>query len=136
MNHVGIVGRMTKDPQLYQLTSDAVVNFSIAVNRTYRNSQGTVDADFIQCVAWGKLAEHLTKYCGKGSLIGIKGHLQTKTYVNKDNQKVYATEVYVEDIRFYTLKPPEDQQAPAKLDERQAPPNFELPEEELPIIPG
>lgn len=133
MNQVGLVGRITKDPMLHQLTDGSVINFVIAVSRTFRNSQGTVDADFVQCVAWGKLAEHIAKYCGKGSLIGVKGHLQTRTYVNKDNQKVYATEVSTEAVRFYVLKSPEGQQS---FTTGQAPPNFELPEEDLPIVPG
>ncbi|MER2108098.1 MAG: single-stranded DNA-binding protein [Solibacillus sp.] len=136
MNQVGLVGRITKDPMLHQLTDGSVINFVIAVSRTFRNSQGTVDADFVQCVAWGKLAEHIAKYCGKGSLIGIKGHLQTRTYVNKDNHKVYATEVFTEGVRFYVLKSPEGQESLTTREASQAPPNFELPEEDLPIVPG
>lgn len=136
MNQVGIVGRITKDPMLHQLTDGSVINFVIAVNRTFRNSQGTVDADFVQCVAWGKLAEHIAKYCGKGSLLGIKGHLQTRTYVNKDNQKVYATEVFTEGVRFYVLKSPGNQEPLSTGETQQVPPNFELPEEDLPIVPG
>ncbi|MER1984363.1 MAG: single-stranded DNA-binding protein [Solibacillus sp.] len=136
MNQVGLVGRITKDPMLRQLTDGSVINFVIAVSRTFRNSQGTVDADFVQCVAWGKSAEHIAKYCGKGSLIGVKGHLQTRTYVNKENQKVYATEVFTEGVRFYVLKSPEGLESLTTGEARQAPPNFELPEEDLPIVPG
>ena len=136
MNQVGIVGRITKNPQLRQLTEGTVINFVIAINRTFRNSQGIVDADFVQCVAWGKLAEQVTKYCGKGSLIGVNGRLQTRTYVNKDNQKVYATEVLAEGVRFYALKSPEDQEPLPTGEMKQVPQHFELPEENLPIVPG
>lgn len=135
MNQVGIVGRITKDLQLRYLNEGSVVNFVIAINRTFRNSQGDVDADFINCVAWGKLAEHISKYCGKGSLIGINGRLQTRSYINKDNQKIYATEVLAEGVRFFILKSPGDQQ-PLPTGETKVPQHFELPDDNLPIVPG
>lgn len=107
MNHVGLVGRTTKDANIRQLSEGRIqTSFVLAVNRTFKNSEGTIDADFIQCSAWGKTAELIAKYCGKGSLIGIKGRLQSRTYTNRDNQKVYTMEVYVEDVRFYILKAP------------------------------
>src|SRR5690606_8944875 len=107
MNHVGLVGRTTKDANIRQLSEGRIqTSFVLAVNRTFKNSEGTIDADFIQCSAWGKTAELIAKYCGKGSLVGIKGRLQSRTYTNRDNQKVYTMEVYVEDVRFYILKAP------------------------------
>ena len=112
MNQVGLVGRLTKDPTLRQLNENrSTVSFVIAINRNFRNNQGAVDADYLLCVAWGKLAERIAKYCGKGSLIGVKGRLQSKTYTNKDNIKVYTTEVVVEDVRFFALKQREEQLA-------------------------
>jgi single-strand DNA-binding protein len=112
MNQVGLVGRLTKDPTLRQLSDQKVtVNFALAINRNFRNSQGTVDADYLICVAWGKLAERIATYCGKGSLVGINGRLQSSSYLNKDNVRVYNTEVVVEDVRFYALKQREGQPA-------------------------
>lgn len=112
MNQVGLVGRLTKDPTLRQLHENkSTVSFVIAINRNFRNNQGGVDADYLLCVAWGKLAERIAKYCGKGSLIGVTGRLQSKTYTNKDNIKVYTTEVVVEDVRFFALKQREEQLA-------------------------
>ena len=112
MNQVGLVGRLTKDPVLRQLSDrKATVNFVLAINRNFRNSQGTVEADYLSCVAWGRLAERIATYCGKGSLVGINGRLQTGSYVNKENVKVYNTEVVVEDVRFYALKQREGQPA-------------------------
>ena len=112
MNQVGLVGRLTKDPTLRQLNENrSTASFVIAINRNFRNNQGAVDADYLLCVAWGKLAERIAKYCGKGSLIGVKGRLQSKTYTNKDNIKVYTTEVVVEDVRFFALKQREEQLA-------------------------
>ena len=112
MNQIGLVGRLTKDPTLRQLSENkSTVSFVIAINRNFRNNQGNVDADYLLCVAWGKLAERIVKHCGKGSLIGVTGRLQSKTYTNKDNIKVYTTEVVVEDVRFFALKQREEQLA-------------------------
>lgn len=120
MNQVGLVGRLTKDPELriYNEKRPYTV-FTIAVDRNFKNSQGIVDADFIRCSAWGRLAENITKYCGKGSIVGINGRLNSRTYVNEQNQKVFTLGVVAEDVRFYQLKSPQ-----SKLDE------FELPFEQ------
>ena len=112
MNQIGRVGRLTTDTTLRQLSENkSTVSFVIAINRNFRNNQGGVDADYLLCVAWGRLAERIAKYCGKGSLIGVTGRLQSKTYTNKDNIKVYTTEVVVEDVRFLALKQREEQLA-------------------------
>lgn len=111
MNQIGLVGRLTKDPVLRQLSESRIqANFTVAVNRNFRNYKGDVDADFLYCTAWGKLAEHIVKYCGKGSLIGINGRLQSRSYVKEDNARVYMTEVIVEEVRFYALKPKDSDQ--------------------------
>lgn len=130
MNHVGIVGRTTKELTLRHLSEGHVqTSFTLAINRQYKNSEGVHEADFIRCVVWGKLAEHLVKYCGKGSLIGIKGRLQTGSYVNRDNQKVFTTDVVAEEVRFYTLKPVAD-----ATDAPSIPEDFVLPEQESELV--
>ena len=107
MNQVGLVGRITKDPMLKQLSEGRILtSFTLAINRNYRNNEGTVEADFVFCNAWGKLAERIAEYCGKGSLVGVNGKLQTRSYTNKENKKVYSTEVLIDDVRFYVLKNP------------------------------
>ncbi len=107
MNQVGLVGRITKDPVLRKLTEGRIhTSFTLAINRNYRNNEGTVEADFVLCIAWGKLAERIVDYCGKGSLVGVNGRLQTRTYTNKDNVRIYSTEVLIDDVRFYVLKTP------------------------------
>lgn len=109
MNQVGLVGRITKDPLLKKLSEGRThVSFTLAINRNFRNSEGTIEADFVLCSAWGKLAERVAEYCGKGSLVGINGRLQTRSYTNKENIKVYTTEVVIDDVRFYILKSPGD----------------------------
>ena len=107
MNQVGLVGRITKDPELrYYNEKRPYVVFTLAINRSYKNNRGNVDADFIQCCAWGRLAETIAKHCGKGSMIGINGRLNTRSYVNQNNAKMYTMDVVAEDIRFYQLKTP------------------------------
>ena len=128
MNQVGLVGRLTKDPNLRQLSENkSTVSFVIAINRNFRNNQGSIDADYLLCVAWGKLAERIAKHCGKGSLIGVTGRLQSKTYTNKENIKVYTTEVVVEDVRFFALKQREEQLAV------EASINGSMQDEEIPV---
>ena len=133
MNQVGLVGRITKDPALRPLSGERnQTSFRIAINRPFKNSQGMVDADFINCVANGKLAEHIVKYCGKGSLIGINGRIQTGSYMNRENQKVYTTEIVVEAVRFYALKSPNQPPSkdPLESNLQAIPSNFVLPEQE------
>lgn len=119
MNQVGLVGRLTKDPALRQVGVDKLtVSFVIAVNRNFRNGQGGIDADYLLCVAWGRLAERIAKYCGKGSLIGVNGRLQSRTYISKENVKVYTTEVVVEDVRFFALKQREEHLAAETVEQQ------------------
>ena len=107
MNQVGLVGRITKDPELrYYNEKRPYTVFTLAINRSYKNNQGNVDADFIQCTAWGRLAETIAKHCGKGSMIGLNGRLNTRSFVNQNNVKMYTMDVVAEDVRFYQLKTP------------------------------
>lgn len=107
MNQVGLVGRITKDPELRTFEQKRpYTTFTIAVNRSFRNSQGNVEADFVLCSAWGKLAETIVKHCGKGSLIGVNGRLNSRTYTNQQSERIYTLDVTAEDIRFYKLNEP------------------------------
>ena len=131
MNQVGLVGRLTKDPTLRQLSENkSTVSFFIAINRHFRNNQGGVDADYLFCIAWGKLAERIAKYCGKGSLIGVTGRLQSRTYTNKDHNKVYRIDVVVENVRFFVLKQREEQLAVDASAYRSVKEQFMLPTED------
>jgi len=140
MNQVGLVGRLTKDPVLRQLSRNRVQShFSLAINRNYKNSRGEVETDFILCTVWGKLAEHIVKFCGKGSLVGINGRIQSRSFMNEESTKIYITEVVVEDVRFYRLKPPDNDSntmTPAKSVEQEILKDFVLPEKkmQLPVV--
>ncbi len=101
LNRVILVGRLTRDPDLrYTPSGIAVANFTVAVNRPYRNQQGEQEADFVNCVVWRKTAENLASYMKKGSLIGVEGRIQTRSYEGQDGKMVYVTEVLAENIQF------------------------------------
>ena len=107
MNKVELVGRLTRDPEIRYSTGEnanAVARFSVAVNRRFKNAAGEYEADFPSCVAFGKTAEFVNNYFKKGSKIGISGHIQTGSYTNQEGQKVYTTDVIVDDAEFVTSK--------------------------------
>ena len=104
MNVANLVGRLTKDIELkYTQSGTAVASFTLAVNRSFKNDAGEYEADFINCVIWRKGAENLANFTRKGSQIGIEGRIQTRNYDNQQGQKVYVTEVVVNN--FHLLEP-------------------------------
>lgn len=103
MNKVVLMGRLTADPEVYYTTgenSKANARFTLAVNRKFKNAEGNYDADFIRCVAWDKTAEFIQKYFHKGDMMAIDGNIRTGSFTNKENQKVYTTDVYVDNVEF------------------------------------
>jgi single-strand DNA-binding protein len=101
MNRVVLAGRLTKDPELRITPSGVpVATFTLAVNRSFTNNQGEREADFINCVVWRKPAENVANFLKKGSLAGVDGKLQTKSYDGSDGKKVYVTEVLAESVQF------------------------------------
>lgn len=104
MNKVIITGRLTKDIEVKTTSNDKeYCSFTIAVDRRFKDADGNRQADFISCTAWNKTAEFLGKYFHKGSRIGICGSIQTRSY-EKDGQKVFVTEVLVEETEFLDSK--------------------------------
>src|SRR3954447_26239973 len=101
INQVTLVGRLTKDPEL-RLTPEgtSVTNVILAVNRQFRNQQGEIGADFVQCTLWKRIAENTVQYCRKGSLIGITGRIHTRNYDNQEGRRIFVTEVIAETVRF------------------------------------
>ena len=99
INRVVLVGRLTRDPELRTTSSgNSVTTFTVAVERPYKNAQGKRNADFVNCVIWRKAAENLCNFTNKGALIGIDGRIQTRSYDNKNGQKVFVTEVLAENF--------------------------------------
>ena len=109
MNKVMITGRLVKDPELRRTNTDIpVVQFTLAVNRSYQSREGERQADFISCVIWRAQAENFAKYLRKGSLIAIEGQLQTRTYDDQTGAKKYVTEVITERFEFLETKSQRD----------------------------
>ena len=105
MNLVVLMGRPTRDPEI-RYSSDggnANASFTIAVDRKYKKD-GDQAADFIRCVAFGKVAEFADKYIKQGTKIVVTGRIQTGSYTNKDGNKVYTTDVVAENIEFAESK--------------------------------
>jgi single-strand DNA-binding protein len=100
-----LVGRLTKDPELrYTQNGVAVATFTLAVNRPFANQQGEREADFINVQVWRKAAENTANYLRKGSLAGVDGRLQTRSYEGQDGKRVYVTEVVADSVQFLEPK--------------------------------
>ena len=101
MNRIVLTGRIAKDLELKTTNNGtAVLSFSIAVNRRFKNSEGKYDADFFSCTAWRQTAEFISKHFLKGSMIAIEGTLQNRSYTAQDNSKRTVTEIMVENAEF------------------------------------
>lgn len=106
MNKVILMGRLTRDPDVRYSQGEnatAVARYTLAVDRRFRRD-GDQSADFIGCVAFGRQAEFAEKYLRQGTKIAISGRIQTGSYTNRDGQKVYTTDVVVEDQEFAESK--------------------------------
>ncbi len=107
MNKVILMGRLTRDPDIRYTQGEnsmAVARFSLAVDRRRTNADGQRDADFISCVAFGRSAEFAERYLHQGTKVVATGRIQTGSYTNKDGQKVYTTDVVIEDLEFAESK--------------------------------
>ncbi|NRO89307.1 single-stranded DNA-binding protein [Lactobacillus helveticus] len=106
INRVVLAGRPTKTLELRSTKSGTnVCSFTLAVDRNFKSKNGEREADFIDCIAWQKTAEVMSQYVKKGSLIGVDGRIQTRSYANRDGQRVYVTEVVVENFSFLSDPP-------------------------------
>ena len=106
MNKVVLMGRLTRDPDVRYTQGDrplAVARYTLAVNRRFKRDNEP-DADFINCVAFGRAGEFAEKYFRQGMRVLVSGRLQTGSYVNKEGQKVYTTEVILDDQEFADSK--------------------------------
>lgn len=92
INNVILVGRLTADPEVKEVGESKVINFTLAVPRTYKNEDGEYDADFINCNIWDKGADIMREHCKKGDIVGIKGSLMSSVY-EKDDVKHYKLDV-------------------------------------------
>ena len=125
MNKVILMGRLTRDPEVhYSQASEnmCIARYTLAVDRRQRQQDGRQSADFIGCVAFGKTAEFAEKYFRQGIKIAITGRIQTGSYTNRDGQKVYTTDIVVEDQEFAESKAAAEEHAGNTATEQQAAP--------------
>ena len=116
MNHIVLIGRLTRDPELrYTPNGIAVANFSLAVDRPTTNQQGERETDFIRIIVWQKQAENCANYLKKGRLAAVEGRLQIRNYETQDGQKRTATEVVANYVQF--LERAREEGAPVKASE-------------------
>jgi single-strand DNA-binding protein len=105
VNRIFLIGRLTRDPELrYVPSGQPVANFTLAVDRPFRNSQGERDTDFVDIVAWRKSAELATQHLSKGRLVAVEGRLQIRSYEAQDGTRRKVAEVVTDRIQFLDRK--------------------------------
>lgn len=105
MNKITLLGRLTKDVELKMIGDRPLAEFSLAVNRKYKNAQGERETDFFNCKLWGKTAETLQQHTMKGQQLLVSGRVENRTFVNQEGQNVKFTEVIVEEFDFVEKSP-------------------------------
>lgn len=121
INNLTLIGRLTKDVELkYTPANQAVAQFTLAVNRTFKNANGERESDFINCVIWRKSAENFANWAKKGALIGITGRIQTRNYENQQGQRVYITEVIAENFQMLESRNQQQGQQQGQVTQQQA----------------
>lgn len=121
LNRIILIGRLTRDPELRYIPSGhPVASFTLAVDRPFANQQGERQTDFIDIVAWRRLAEQVTQHLSKGRLVAVEGRLQIRSYETQDGQKRKVAEVVADGVRFLDRKAPgagpETAGAPAEME--------------------
>jgi single-strand DNA-binding protein len=101
INNVVLVGRLANDPEMkYTQSGMPITNFRLAVDRGRKNEQGESETDWLNIVAFQKTAELVAQYCDKGSLVGVEGRIQSRTWEGQDGKKNYSVEIIANNVRF------------------------------------
>lgn len=125
LNRIQLIGRLTRDPELrYVSNGHPMAQFTLAVDRDFKNAAGDREADFINCVTWRKLAELVGQYCARGRLVAVEGRLQTRSYEAQDGTRRRMTEV-VGDRVWFLDSPRTDAERPAEGAEPEAQPDVQ-----------
>ena len=105
LNQAVLVGRIVHEPELRETESGKkITRVTLAVPRSFKNSNGEYETDFISCVMWKGVAESTVEYCKKGDLVGVKGRIQTRTFETEEDQKKHVTEIIAEKVTFLSSK--------------------------------
>jgi single-strand DNA-binding protein len=136
MNKICLVGRLTKNIEIrYTTTNIAVANFTLAVNRTFKNKDGNYEADFINCIAFKNGAEYLSKYARKGDRVAVSGSVQVRNYDAQDGSKRYVTEVITDNTEVLSDKkePQESNQSVEQVSYEEESRTVTLNDDDLPF---
>ena len=134
LNRVILIGRLTRDPELrYVPSGQPVASFTLAVDRPFTNQAGERETDFIDIVAWRKLADQVSQHLSKGRLVAVEGRLQIRSYETQDGQKRKVAEVVADAVRFLDRKGGPAAAAPAGGTPEPATADFEPEEEDVPF---
>lgn len=114
INRIVLVGRLTRDPELRKTTQNntSVVSFTVAVDDRFKNAAGERTTSFIPCIAWRDIADSVSKFTHKGSLVGVEGRLTQRTYVSKEGKNVSVFEVVCDSVQFLEPKSANVENAP------------------------
>lgn len=133
INNVCLVGRLTHKADLKFTTNGKnYTQFSLAVQRKFKNQSDEYETDFLNCTLWGKAAENFTKFTRKGSLVGVEGRLQTRNY-EKDGRKIYITEVIAENFSLLESKSTTEARDTQAQETTNIPETIEFSEDDLPF---
>lgn len=122
LNSVILIGRLVRDPDMrYTAAGKGVCGFTLAVDRPFANQDGEREADFLDVVAWGKLAETCANHLSKGRLVAVSGRIQTRTWTAKDGSKRKAVEVVAEQVRFLDRPATNAEAAEEAVEDAEAP---------------
>ena len=112
LNQVILVGRLTDDPKVnVNSNGKKVSTITMAVGRSFKNSEGLYDTDFIRCTLWEGIANNTSEYCKKGDVVGVKGRLQVESYENQKGEKRTSTSVVAEKVTFLTHNNTNDEES-------------------------
>lgn len=105
LNQAVLVGRIVQNPELKETESGKkITRITLAVPRSFKNSNGEYETDFISCVMWKGVAESTAEYCKQGDLVGIKGRIQSRSYDIEEDQKRHITEIVAEKVTFLSSR--------------------------------
>lgn len=136
INRVVLVGRLTKDPELRRTgNGTAVTSFTLAIDNRLKDANGQYTTSFIPCVVWNQQAENCVRFVHKGSLVGIEGRLNQRTYQNKEGNNVQVIEVICDSVQYLDPKKQEEpsQEAPTPTVETSKTKNVDVPDDDLPF---
>ena len=135
INRVVLVGRLTRDPELRRTgNGTAVTSFTLAIDNRLKDANGQYTTSFIPCVVWNQQAENCVRFIHKGSLVGIEGRLNQRTYQNKEGNNVQVIEVICDSVQYLDPKKQEEpsQEAPTPTGETSKTKNVDVPDDDLP----